>query len=135
MFASAPVDTMLNRLESYLAEWTGKASWPSTTAILESSLVIPSGIPPRGEGSSFSSQYAVFTYEIGGTVYSAGIRAIAAHQEFLRDPGSTVLIHYNPARPDQFYYPPACRLAGRLVTAIVLGTGILAIALAIFLHR
>jgi hypothetical protein len=60
---------------------------------------------------------------------------VAGEKNVMGAAGNTVLIHYNPQRPSQFYYGPACQLASRALLISVLTGGALAILLTIYMHR
>ena len=119
----------MNFLESYLARLTGRIAWPSVVATLESRLLLPSGFEGNRKGFS-SSQYEMVTYEIDGNVYVAAIREPIGYEE-VAGVGDTIEIQYNPQKPAQAYYAPACPLANKLVVGVALGVGALVIALAV----
>jgi hypothetical protein len=124
---------MLDFLEPYLARWTGRTNWPTTEATLEEHLKIPQGeltsMVPNTETAD------IFSWEVDSKVYVADVVEVAGEKNVMGAPGHRVLIQYNPRRPHQFYYAPACQLASRAVLVSVLLAIALAICLAIYLHR
>jgi hypothetical protein len=125
----------LRGLEKVLALLTGRTNWPSTKAVIDSRIAIPTGIVTGGfGGSGFASAYLVLTYEVGGISYTRACRIVAGHQEHLKTPNKTISIQYNPRHPKNFYYPDACQLASKTVLACVIGAGALVIIREIVIH-
>jgi hypothetical protein len=124
---------MLEFVEPYLARWTGRTDWPMATATLEERLKIPQGeltsMVPNTETAD------IFSWEVDGKTYVADVIEVAGEKNVMGAVGHRIVIQYNPRRPRQFYYAPACQLASRAVLIAFLVAGALAIALAIYLHR
>jgi hypothetical protein len=124
---------MLDFLEPYLARWTGRSNWPTTHATLEEHLEIPQGeltnLVPNTETTD------IFSWNVDGKTYVADVIEVAGEKNVMGSVGNTVVIQYNPRRPRQFYYAPACQLASRAVLISVLTAGALAIILAIHFHH
>ncbi len=124
---------MLDFLEPYLARWTGRTQWPTTHATLEEHLKIPQGdltnLVPNTETAD------IFSWEVDGKTYVADVIEVAGEKNIMGPVGHRILIQYNPRRPKQFYYAPACQLASRTVLITALTATVLAITVAICLRR
>ena len=118
---------MLDWLEAWLAKWTGKSQWPSVRGRVESHLAIPDGQirNPR------SARYAILSYEVGGETYLASIREMWGQSARPAHKGGSVTIQYNLEKPSDYYFAPACKLAGRCVVGLVVLIGAIAIVILI----
>lgn len=124
---------MLEPLESLLGRWTGRANWPTTHATLEERLKIPQGdltsMVPNTETDD------IFSWEVDGKSYVANIVEIAGEKNLMGPVGHRIALQYNPRRPSQFYYAPACQLSRRVIWIASLSIVVLAIILAIVFNR
>ena len=123
---------MLDILESYLARWTGRANWPSTTATFDAQLKVGGGAPTLDGADVDTSD--LFTYQVGDKVFDSSVQEVLAEKNIMGSIGNTVQIQYNPKHPKQCYYAPARQLASRVIVVSVLIVTALAIMLAVHLH-
>jgi hypothetical protein len=132
-----PQLTLKDNIESVLARWAGKSSWPSTEATRESSLRLPS----EAVGTTYTrhmgrpvAAYLLLSYQVDGQIYVAHIRSMDWHERYLDDPDSALSIQYNPNHPGRYYFAPACILTSRLVIALTIAIAVAVIALSIYIH-
>jgi hypothetical protein len=122
---------MLDSLEPYLARWTGRSNWPTVRATLEEHITIPQ----NDQIGTLNTETAdLFSYEVDGKVHVADLLEVLGEKNIMGHVGNKVLIQYNPRRPGQWYYAPACQLASRAVLVLTLLGAALAILLAVHFH-
>jgi hypothetical protein len=124
---------MLDALESLLARWTGRAKWPSATAIFDEQLKVGGGAPTLVGDDVETSD--IFTYEVHGKFFDASVQEVLGEKDIMGPIGNKVKIQYNPKNPKQCYYAPARQLASRAMLLFVLLITALAIVLAVHLHH
>jgi hypothetical protein len=126
MHKARPKRTLFDRLELLLARVTGYAAWPSTEAVLESEINVNSS---TAQARSQGARFAFWTYKVDGKTYTAVVRRFFPPPlDYLHLFGRKVIksrIQYDPARPGNFYYAPACKLAHTVVMILGLGALIL----------
>jgi len=128
---------MLSWFEHVLAQWTDRAKWPYIEARLEerfSTGAIPVKLDKSVEYLDNEMVDDIFTYVIGGKVYTAAIQEIAGHGMTAEKIGRQIRIQYNPARPNHIYYQPSCVLAGRSVGVLAVSAAAIAIACSVYIH-
>lgn len=122
---------MLDAMESLLARWTGRTSWPTTTAKLENRLIQSS----IGAGRGGLAACDFYSYEVDGQLFVSSVREIVGKGNVMGDVGNSIPIRYNPRKPSQSYYAPACQLASRLIVAAVVLCAAMAIAFCVYQNR
>jgi hypothetical protein len=72
---------------------------------------------------------------VDGQPYISALQEIAGGANIMGSLGSKVLVHYNPKRPSQSYYAPACQLASRLLVGLAIVAAIAAIGVSVHIHK
>jgi hypothetical protein len=124
---------MLDVLESLLARWTGRANWPTATAVFDEQVKVGGGAPTLVGDDVETSD--IFTYEVKGKFFDSSVQEVLGKKDIMGRAGNKVTIRYNPENPKQCYYAPARQLASRALMAFVLFVCALAIVFAVHLHH